>query len=294
MLGSPALASQPSAVPGGAPRPQVVHALGLTDALGVHNVRHALGDLLASGRYRRVYLGSDFCGRYFAQQPVGLFTQILDACEAAGLPATLVLPIPSQRELDGVLARLDELLGGYGSVIDELTCNDLGMLAWCTERCDRRLNVGRLLNRDVREPREPGFVQLTGRPDLLARDPARAFPGCRVDGYEFDPVHQVLDLSDAPQGAVCALHADWCYASTGKICEAASVGFPAERKFRPSAPCTLACLHCTLEHRPRGGAPAYFKHGRTVYYRQPGAHCVGVASYRLVHPVLLTEGCERP
>ncbi len=284
----------PSA-PAGTPAPRVVDALGLTDALSAHNVRHAVDDLVASGRYERVYLGSYFCGRYFAQQPLGVFTQVLAACGNAGLPVTLVVPIPSERELDGVVERVEALLAGHGGVVDELTCNDLGMLAWCTEHGGgHRLNAGRLLNRDVREPREPGFVQLVGQPDLLTRDRAQAFPGCRVDGYEFDPVHEVLDLAGAPTDATCALHADWCYASTGKICEFASVGVPPERKFRANGPCAFSCLHYTMEHRARDEAPVYFKHGRTVYYRQPKARCVGVASYRLVHPVLLTEGCERP
>lgn len=285
------MASAPSA-PASAPAPRVVPALGLTDALGAHNVRHAIDDLLASGRYERVYLGSYFCGRYFAQQPLGVFTQVLAACENAGLPVTLVVPIPSERELDGVLGRVEALLAGYGRVIDELTCNGLGMLAWCTEHGGgRRLNADRLLSRDVREP---GFVRLVGRPSLLTRNRAQAFPGCRVDGYEFDPVHEALDLSGAPADATCALHVDWCYASTGKICEFASVGAPPERKFRPGAPCAFSCLHYTMEHRARDEAPVYFKHGRTVYYRQPDARCVGVSSYRLVRPVLLTEGCERP
>lgn len=290
-------APTPHAAPHTAARagtPRVEHALNLADALGAHNVGHALNDLVASGRYSRVYLGSYFCDRYFCALPPGVFARTLDACAQAGLPATLVVPIPAEGAFDSVVERLGALLE-QGVAIDEVTCNDLGTLAWCTERCDRRLNAGRLFSRDVREPRDPGFMAHPTAPALLTRERSAAFPGCRVDGYEFDPVTPVTDLSGAPADAVCALHADWCYASTGKICEVASIGKPAERKFRPNEACTCACLHYVLEHRPReAGAPAYFKHGRTVYYRQTDARCVGVGAYRLVHPALLTEGCGRP
>ena len=275
--------------------PRVSHALNLADTLGAHNVSHALNDLVASGRYDRVYLGSYFCDRYFCAVPLGVFARTLARCADLDLPVTLVVPIPSENALDATLSRLDLLLDGHGEAIDEVTCNDLGTLSWCSENLDRRLNVGRLFNRDAREPRDPGFVAQTIRPALLTRGHAAAFPKCRVDGYEFDPITPATDLSDAPADVVCALHADWCYASTGKICEVASIGTPAEHKFRPNEPCTCTCLHCVLEHRPReAGAPAYFKHGRTVYYRQPAARCVGIDAYRLVHPALLTEGCERP
>lgn len=280
---------------GRTPAPRIEHALNLADALGTDNAAHAVNDLVAGGGYSRVYLGSYFCDRYFCTVPPGVLARALAACEQAGLPATLVVPIPSEGSFDAVVGRLDLLLEDHGGPIDEITCNDLGMLAWCTERCGRRLNAGRLFSRDVREPRDPGFMLRPTAPALLTRRRSAAFPGCRVDGYEFDPVTPVTDLSCAPAGATCALHADWCYASTGKICEVASIGKPVERKFRPNEACPCTCLHYVLEHRPREeGAPAYYKHGRTVYYRQTDARCVGTGAYRLVHPVLLSEGCDRP
>lgn len=108
----------------------------------------------------RLYAGSNFCSKYFLNQPQGLWREAFSLCRSERIAATLVIPVVPQRDLFGVCRLMDELLDSYGDVIDEITVNDVGMLAYCRECCGRSLNLGRLF---FKEPRDPRFPSLFGK-----------------------------------------------------------------------------------------------------------------------------------
>lgn len=182
----------------------------------------------------RLYVGSNFCSKYFLGQSRALWREAFSLCRSERIAATLVVPVVSQRDLFAVCRLMDELLDSYGDVIDEITVNDVGMLAYCRECCGRALNLGRLF---FKEPRDPRFPRLFGRchavgvPAVLSSvfshgpggcevgdlaesdasiglgEPGGRFAsgdfcghasaqGARVMGIEIDPTHAALDLSE--------------------------------------------------------------------------------------------------
>lgn len=57
---------------------------------------------------------------------------------------TLVIPVFSEKDLEKGKKLLTELMDTYGDLIDEITVNDIGMLAYVKKLFDKKINLGRL------------------------------------------------------------------------------------------------------------------------------------------------------
>ena len=103
----------------------------------------------AAGRrsVRRLYIGSNFCSQYFLRQPDQVWREAFSLCRREGIPATLVVPVFSQKDLAEACRRIDELVGANRGVVDEITVNDVGMVAYCLDRYGLPLNAGRLFSK---------------------------------------------------------------------------------------------------------------------------------------------------
>ena len=235
----------------------------------------------AAGRrsVRRLYIGSNFCSQYFLRQPDQVWREAFSFCRREGIPATLVVPVFSQKDLAEARRRIDELVGANRGVVDEITVNDVGMVAYCLDRYGLPLNAGRLFSKEPRDPRyaelfEDIVVSLGGRvseerhavgvPALVTE----LFRQGELQGLELDPTHAALDLSELrgymPHLEV-GVHMPYCYMSTGSICELAGIGRPVREKFRPNAPCKLECARCAIGYGLPFGA-RLLKLGRAVYF----------------------------
>ncbi|MFR1640357.1 MAG: hypothetical protein ACLSVD_15075 [Eggerthellaceae bacterium] len=151
------------------------------------------GAMREAGRdsVRRLYVGSYFCGQYFLRQSDALWREAFSLCRRERIPATLVVPVFSQSDLARGCGLVDRLVHDYGDVLDEITANDVGMLAFAAGRYGRSVNVGRLLSKEPRDPRYPDIFEPLFRPvsALLTDrtwgrgsgrdrpDPCRARPG---------------------------------------------------------------------------------------------------------------------
>lgn len=228
----------------------------------------------AAGRrsVERLYVGSNFCSQYFLRQPEQVWREAFALCRHERIPATLVVPVFSQKDLADACRRIDELLSAYGDVVDEITVNDPGMVAYCLDRYGRPLNAGRLFSKEPRDPRYAELFevrQAVGVPTLLTE----LFRHGELQGLELDPTHVALDLSELsgfmPHLQV-GVHMPYCYLSTGSLCELAGIGRPVREKFRPNAPCSLECSRCAIGYGLPYGA-RLLKWGRAVYF--PNHHC---------------------
>ena len=223
----------------------------------------------AAGRrsVRRLYIGSNFCSQYFLRQPDQVWREAFSLCRREGIPATLVVPVFSQKDLAEACHRIDELVGANRGVVDEITVNDVGMVAYCLDRYGLPLNAGRLFSK---EPRDPRYAELfeerhaVGVPALVTE----LFRQGELQGLELDPTHAALDLSELrgymPHLEV-GVHMPYCYMSTGSVCELAGIGRPVREKFRPNAPCKLECTRCAIGYGLPYGA-RLLKLGRAVYF----------------------------
>ena len=90
-------------------------------------------------KIERVSIGSSFCSRFFLGSDMD---ELLARIDSLGLPVTLTIPIFSQKELAEGKERVLELCRRWGKLIDEATCNDLGMLNILKQNGSQKLNMG--------------------------------------------------------------------------------------------------------------------------------------------------------
>ena len=98
-----------------------------------------------------VYIGSEGCDILLLRH-TALFLKIADLFHEEGLAVTLVLPPIAEEQLEAVCEFLTEAV--KVSHFDEIVCNDVGMLLWCSHHlsdCKRR--AGRCFDKTVREAR---------------------------------------------------------------------------------------------------------------------------------------------
>ena len=235
------------------------------------------------GSLDRLYVGSNFCSQYFLRQPARLWREAFALCRREDVPATLVVPVFSQKDLAAGKARLDELMRENADVIDELTVNDVGMLARCHDRYGLPLNAGRLFSKEPRDPRYAELFEERHRvsvPALLTE----LFVRGEVRGIEIDPTHAALDLAELrglmPHVQV-GVHVPYCFMSTGAVCELASARKPVREKFRPNAPCSLECARCAIGYELPYGA-RLLKWGRTVLFPNHGCSICEGEDFRMI------------
>jgi hypothetical protein len=214
-------------------------------------------------RIERVYLGSSFCSQYFLR--FSGYERIFAFCSSKGIHATLTLPIFSEKDLEAGKRKIAQICETCGACIDEITVNDIGMLAYVRGLARYRINLGRLFNRNPRDCRIPEHMAMTRR---LSIPDADLLESADIASIEFDPTNAAFEAGGSGQIAV---HTPYCYISTGNICKFASIHHDVDDKFRPNAACRMECHHiCDIyrDHVPATGADTeIFRFGRTLYYR---------------------------
>lgn len=74
------------------------------------------------------------------------------------LRTTVVIPPVFQANYDAVCSLAMELLNAKEGTVDEVTVNDWGMASVISELTSVKLNAGRLLQKDNRDPRYADFL----------------------------------------------------------------------------------------------------------------------------------------
>ena len=267
---------------------------------------------------KRIYIGSSFCPQSL-EHSLPLIDAAADVCHELDARLTLSLPIPAQRFLKHQDALVNLLLQRHAGIIDEIIANDLGTLTLLSERIhnapqgdpfnDVTLVVGRLLCKDVRDPRNddvswgrripaylvPGYEGENALQQLIATcsywsDEHERYENA-ISGIELDPICVELDLSALPQGLLPVLNGPLCYMSTGQICEYASIGLPAQKAFRPNSACSTQCAKTSWRYCGASGVE-FHKIGRSVFFQAPWqTDLQGVARYRqLISPLKEVRG----
>lgn len=111
----------------------------------------------AGKKYNRLYLGSYYCDHYFTQTRIEEYMDILRFSRDHDLRTTVVIPPVFQANYDAVCSLAMELLNAKEGTVDEVTVNDWGMASVISELTSVKLNAGRLLQKDNRDPRYADF-----------------------------------------------------------------------------------------------------------------------------------------
>lgn len=236
---------------------------------------------------KRVYFGSNFCSHYLLSISDDQFDGAFEALKSLGIPVTLVVPIFTQSSLKDGKQRVRTLLQRYKEVVDELTVNDYGLLR-CFCGSAVTINIGRLFNRDLRDIRYKAEYEIIHRPLILNDEICSLMGEYGVEGVELDLSHRSIDCSSAPETLTLAFYAPYSYISTAQICAYASIGLPADSKFRPNQACALQCQH-TKRIVAGQRFTEFVTAGRTAYFLSDEAEVVNLDDYRLIHSPLIRK-----
>ncbi len=239
-------------------------------------------------RIDRVYVGSYFCDRLFLALSDAALSGIARVCRERAMHATLVLPIFSQAALSRGVDRADAILAGHRGLFDEVVVNDIGMARHAARRYERfgvGCGFGRLLSRDARDPRYWATTEGMRPCGMDAGAVRDLCPNAPIASVELDPFAPLIDASPLA-GLPVALHLPHCFMSTGHICEAASVGKPVSRRYRPDAACARECMEAYTLTESAGWETmpetCFAKMGRTVYFENPSCIVAGGRASRII------------
>lgn len=298
------------------------NALNLCDALGSRSASGCLRDAFAAlwnaararaevDSFDRIYIGSYFCDRLFLSLNDAFFSEVASFARECGASLTLVLPIFGQGTLERGIGRVEALLAPDRAVpglppsasplFDEVVVNDPAMARRVADLFDAAfpfrpsapgfsprpaLVRGRLM---AKAPRDPRYLDLGLCPQPCPIDARQAQAECAELGFslmELDPFAPVIDAARLEGALPIALHLPHCAMSTGHICEAASIGVPERRAFRPGSLCRRQCLDGVDVYEAVNydtGEPVYLtRQGRTTYFENPGCRVVGDRPARVV------------
>lgn len=240
-------------------------------------------------RLARIYLGSNFCSRYFLHYADDVFEQVTAYLKAyPEIKITLVVPIFSESCLEDGKEKIRFLLSKYGDAIDEITVNDYGAYLFVkNEKTSKKINAGRLLNKDVRDIRYPDHFNKPHKPNYVGVD-SRFFGNGEINYYETDLTNRFIDIRGVKERT--AVYFPYCFVTVGGICEFASIPYSIEKKFRPNMACAHSCDSVIVTYK-NNFDNEYVKSGRAVYTKVSDFNVYADGDYRLVYePIeLLTE-----
>ncbi|MDO5291728.1 MAG: hypothetical protein Q4F05_03155 [bacterium] len=239
----------------------------------------------------RIYIGSYFCSQYFLHLTEADCKEVLEYAKEHNSKVTLVIPIVTEKNLKRVKLRIDSFINYFGTLIDEITVNDYGMLAYIHRKYKVKLNLGRLFMKDYRDPRYPEYFNGPFRPRVFTKYICQLVKAYHVHAMEFDPTHRQLDFLKKPDDVLIGLHLPYCYMTTGQICEYSSVDQEIQDKFRPNTECNVECLshHIEYELEEVQEERKFVRFGRTIYFENRDCKADGLTEMRVIYLPLDAE-----
>ena len=147
------------------------------------------------GNCSRIYLGSYYCDHYFLQTSVSRYTDVICFAREREIKITLVIPPLFETNLEKGISLAEKLISEGRDLIDEVTINDWGMLQYFSKVSNVKINMGRLLQKDNRDPRYIDFFNETHT--------HRCFSGFYKQMLSTnDPKTGLIDIQKSVDGAV--------------------------------------------------------------------------------------------
>ncbi|MBO5712611.1 MAG: hypothetical protein J6R88_00200 [Clostridia bacterium] len=227
----------------------------------------------------RLYVGSNFCSRYFLKFIEGVLKGIskLSEVKNGALKITLCVPVFSQLYLFDAKKLITSILNTY-DCIDEVTVNDFGMLEFAKQLNNVKINVGRMMNKDARDIRYDGYFNLSHKPEVFTLENS-ALKNYNVNVYEFDVTNRYVDFLGVNENF--AVYYPYVFATVGSICEYAGVSLPIEKKFRANYHCAYDCVRF-INYYHNEFNDEYAKIGKTSYFINSNFVIKADKPYRMV------------
>lgn len=226
------------------------------------------------GEIDRIYVGSYYCSNYFLKQSNANYTSIIYTAKKNNYKITLVIPPLFQKKLTEAEQKIKILLEEGADVIDEVTINDLGMLNVRSWFKGKKINLGRLLQKDNRDPRYEQYYNESHIFRTFSEYYKKFYKKEKIDGVEVDCTNKEIVIpNDVPKLEI-GLHIPFCYISLGSICEYASMDKEKGKRFIFDDSCTMGCnrahIECQLEDNL-----SFYRIGRSVVFQNEDCNILG-------------------
>lgn len=236
----------------------------------------------AGRAFNRLYFGSYYCDHYFTQAGMEPYLNLLRFSRDHGLRATLVVPPVFQENYDTVCGLVREILNAKEDVVDEIAVNDWGMASVFSDLNGIRLNAGRLLQKDNRDPRYADFFDSAYISRSFSDFYTGFFSDQGITGVEIDCTHKEIVIPKTSQPIQVSVHGPFCYISIGSICEFASMHKTVERKFRYADVCSRECNRASVICRTQSGIEL-LRLGRSVQFENSDCCVRSAVPFRYIY-----------
>lgn len=212
---------------------------------------------------KRIYVGSYFCANYFVNLDLKRIREVL----GDEVKLTLVVPILNQRNLSLGKEKIRKACRFFGEQLDEITINEYGLLGFIKNEIPCKLNLGRLLLKDNRDPRVDDFYSRCAEPKGFTQMFVDILRKYNVTSVEIDEIYEKISVTKLPKEVELGVHFPYMYISTGHICEIASNTKEVSKKFRAGDSCSYSCKDVHLSYDGTEGL-TYVKLGKGIYVKR--------------------------
>lgn len=231
-------------------------------------------DDLSVGEVDRIYIGSYYCSNYFLKQSDTKFKRIINTAKKNNYKITLVIPPLFPKDISEVEKKIKTLLEYGVAVIDEVTINDFGMLVVRDLFKGKKINLGRLLQKDNRDPRYEDYYNEIHTFRTFSEFYREFYKKNYIHGVEVDCTNKVIDIpNDVPELEI-GVHVPFCYISLGSICEFASMDKEKRNRFVFADSCKMGCnkahIECIINENLK-----FYRIGRSVLFQNEECEILG-------------------
>ena len=261
-------------------------ALNLCDIFGRIDDVEALLKLINSKstihNITRLYIGSYYCDHYYLYNLKKSNEKMIDYAKSNGLKITLVIPPLFEANLGKGIDRTRQLIAQNSSTIDEITINDWGM-ALC-DFCESsiKINMGRILQKDNRDPRYPNHFNVPHTHRCFTDFYNHLLSDNNITGVELDCTNKAIIIPDNLSDIQISVHYPWAYISMSSICVFASATKAVNNKFRFANSCSCECNNAIIRMNC-GPDFTLYRIGRSVQFLNDDCKIISSVPFRCVY-----------
>lgn len=233
------------------------------------------------GNCSRIYLGSYYCDHYFLQTSVSRYTDVICFAREREIKITLVIPPLFETNLEKGISLAEKLISEGRDLIDEVTINDWGMLQYFSKVSNVKINMGRLLQKDNRDPRYIEFFNETHTHRCFSGFYKQMLSTNNVSCVELDCTHGKIYIPDLLSDIKVAVHGAWTYMSLGSICLFASMNKSDNRKFRYADICSCECNNMAV--KMNCDDITLYRFGRSIQFKNDNCKIISEVPYRYIY-----------
>lgn len=262
-------------------------SLNLCDLLGrsEKNISLWIDKLISAisvNNFSRVYIGSYYCDHYYLYTHKDKYTDTIRYAKENRFKITLVIPPLFESNLENGIDLAKYLIEESKSVIDEITINDWGMIQYFPGNFDVKLNMGRILQKDNRDPRYQDYFSEQHTHRCFSEFYKKMLSANEISGLELDCTHETIVIPNTFSDIRISVHTPWTYMSMGSICIFASMNKRIDRKFRFADVCSCECNKVAVQMNCEGNVSLY-RFGRSIQFDNSDCKIISQVPYRYIY-----------